>query len=36
MDCGGGDGTSYAQAVVVHARNEMAGTRAEYDRIAAR
>ena len=35
-DYGGGDGTSCAQAVVVHARNEMAGVRAEYDWIAAR
>jgi hypothetical protein len=33
---GGGDGTSCAQAVVVHARSEFAGGRAEYSWIAAR
>ena len=31
---GGGDGSSCAQAVVVHATNEMAGVRAEYGWIA--
>jgi len=36
MAYGGGDGTSCAQAVVVHAANEMAGVRAEYGWIAAR
>jgi hypothetical protein len=33
---GAGDGASCEQAVVVHAPTEMAGTRAEYDWIAAR
>jgi hypothetical protein len=36
MAYGGGDGTSCAQAVVVHAANEMAGVRAEYAWIAAK
>jgi hypothetical protein len=36
MMYGGGDGSSCAQAVVVHARSEMAGVRAEYAWIAAR
>lgn len=33
---GGGDGTRCAQAVVIHARDEKAGIRAESDWIAAR
>lgn len=36
MTYGGGDGTSCAQAVIVHAHSEMAGGRAEYDWIGAR
>jgi hypothetical protein len=34
MTFGGGDGTSCAQAVVVHARNEMEGVGAEYQWLA--
>ncbi len=36
MAFGGGDGSSCAQAVVVHERGEMAGIRAEYQWLAAR
>lgn len=36
MTYGGGDGTSCAQAILVHAHSEMAGARAEYDWIGAR
>ena len=33
---GGGDGSSCEKAVVIHARGEMAGVRAEYDWLAAK
>lgn len=36
MTFGGGDGSSCAQAVVVHARGEMEGVRAEYQWLAAK
>jgi hypothetical protein len=36
MTYGGGDGTSCAQAILVHAHSEMAGGRAEYDWIGVR
>jgi hypothetical protein len=36
MGFGGGDGSSCEQAVVVHARGEMAGVRAEYDWLGAK
>ena len=36
MTYGGGDGTSCAQAIIVHVHSEMAGVRAEYDWIGAR